>query len=315
MDVSRISNGKLELRKEPVELAAVVNSAVETSRPVIEQMGHELLVTLPEQPVVIEADLNRMAQVLLNLLTNAAKYSDRNGRIRLTAERKGSDVVISVKDNGIGIAADQLPHIFEMFSQVDRSLERSQGGLGIGLTIVKRLTEMHGGSIEAKSTGPGQGSEFVVRLPVVLEPSDPQVPDREEAATVKSSLRILIVDDNRDGADSLSLMLRMTGNETHTAYDGADAVAKTVEFQPQVILLDIGLPRLSGYEACRRIRQQPGGKDLVIIAQTGWGQEQDRQHTHQAGFDHHLVKPVDLRSLMNLLAKLPPVAALRGSEG
>jgi PAS domain S-box-containing protein len=304
MDVSRISRGKIELQKERVELAAVVHSAVETSRPLIEQMGHELTVTLPKPPVVVHADLTRLAQVFLNLLNNAAKYTERGGRIWLTAERQGSDVVVSVKDNGIGIAAHQLPLLFEMFAQLNHSLERAQGGLGIGLTLVKRLVELHDGRIEARSDGPGKGSEFLVRLPVVVEASKPHKSNKEERAAIKSSLRILVVDDNRDGADSLSMMLKMMGNDTRTAYDGEEAVAVAVEFQPDVILLDIGLPKLTGYEACRQIRNQPGGKELVIIAQTGWGQEEDRQRTHEAGFDHHMVKPVDPQALMNLLSEL-----------
>jgi PAS domain S-box-containing protein len=305
MDVSRISRGKIELRKERVELAAVLNSALETSRPLIEQMGHEITVTLPKLPVVLEADDTRLAQVIMNLLNNAAKYTEQGGRIWLTAERQGGDVVVSVKDNGIGFAPNQLPLLFEMFSQLDHSLGRSQGGLGIGLTLVKRLVEMHGGRIEARSEGPGKGSEFIVRLPVVVETSQPQASStNEERSAVQSSLRILVVDDNRDGADSLSMMLQMMGNDTRTAYDGEEAVAAIVEFRPDVVLLDIGLPKLTGYEACRRIRAQPGGKELVIIAQTGWGQEEDRQRTQEAGFDHHMVKPVDPTVLMKLLAEL-----------
>lgn len=305
MDVSRINQGKLELRKEWLQLVAVLNSAVEISRPLIEQMGHELTVTLPKQPVVVEADLTRLAQVFSNLLNNAAKYSDRDGHIWLTAERQGSDVVVSVRDTGIGIAAEQLPRIFEMFSQVGRSLERSQGGVGIGLSLVKRLVEMHGGRVEPKSEGLNKGSQFIVRLPVVVEASVSQVANEDkEEGDVKTSLRILIVDDNRDSADSLAMMLKMTGNDTRRVYDGEAAVAAAVEFRPDVILLDIGLPKLNGYEACRRIREQPRGKELIIIAQTGWGQDEDRQQTHEAGFDYHLVKPVDLGALMKMLAGL-----------
>jgi signal transduction histidine kinase len=304
MDVSRISRGKIELRREQVLLATVVYSAVETSRPLIEQMGHELTVTLPTQPVVVNADLIRLAQVFSNLLNNAAKYTEHGGHIWFTAEREASDVVVSVKDSGIGIAPDQLPHLFTMFSQLDHALERSQGGLGIGLTLVKRLTELHGARIEVRSEGLGKGSEFIVRLPVVVEEPMWRPSRSEEPATVQSSLRILIVDDNRDGADSLSMMLRMMGNETCTAYDGEEAVTAATEFRPDVILLDLGLPKLTGYEACRRIRQQPDGKEPVIIAQTGWGQEEDRQRTHEAGFDHHMVKPVDPQALMKLLAEL-----------
>jgi len=306
MDVSRISRGKLELKREPMELAAVVNSAVETSRPLIDQMGHKLTVALPEESVIIDADLTRLAQVFLNLLNNAAKYSDPGGHIQLHAERQGSDVVVSVRDTGIGIADHQLPDIFEMFSQVDRSLEKSQGGLGIGLTLVRSLVEMHGGRVEAHSEGLGKGSEFVVRLPVVVKASLPQaVGGSEDSTPSKLALRILVVDDNRDSASTLSMMLKILGNKTRAAYDGEEAVAAALEFQPDVILLDIGLPKLNGYEACRRIREQPGGEKITIIAQTGWGQDDDRQRTQEAGFDHHLVKPIDTAMLTKLLGELP----------
>jgi len=304
MDVSRISRGKLELRKERVPLAAVLNSAVETSRPLIEQMGHELTVTLPKQPLMVDADMTRLAQVFLNLLNNAAKYGDRGGHIQLNVERQGSDVVVTVKDTGIGIAADQLPRVFEMFTQVDRSLEKSHGGLGIGLTLAKRLVEMHGGTVEARSEGPGKGSEFIVRLPVVVEASRPQESGHEEEQLARSSLRILIVDDNRDGADSLAMMLRIMGNDTRTAYDGQEGADMAGEYRPDVLLLDIGLPRLNGYEACRRIREQSWGKGIVLIAVTGWGQDDDRRRSHEAGFDHHMVKPVDPQALMKMLAGL-----------
>ncbi len=304
MDVSRISRGKIELKKERVQLAAVVNSAVETSRPLIKQMGHKLTVTLPEQPLIVDADLTRLAQVFLNLLNNAAKYSERGGHITLAVERQGSDVLVSVKDTGIGIAADQLPRIFEMFTQVDRALEKSQGGLGIGLSLVKRLAEMHEGRVEAKSEGPGKGSEFVVRLPVVVEASKPPESGGAAEQPAKSSLRILVVDDNRDGANTLSMMLNILGNDTRTAYDGQQGVDVAEEYRPDVILLDIGLPKLNGYEACRRIREQSWGKDVVMIAATGWGQDDDRRRSQEAGFDHHLVKPVAPQTLMKILAGL-----------
>jgi PAS domain S-box-containing protein len=259
MDVGRISQGKLELRRERVALDTVLTCAMETSRPLIEEMGHDLQVVLPKQPIVIDADPIRLTQVFMNLLNNAAKYSDRNGKIWLTVERQGSDVVVSVRDAGIGLAADQLPRIFELFSQVDLSLERSQGGLGIGLSLVKRLLEMHGGNVEVRSEGPGHGSEFIVRLPVDVEASVPQPEREKQPGEPRTTLRILIVDDNRDGADSLSMMLRIMGNDIRTAYDGEEAVAAAEKFQPAVILLDIGLPKLNGYEACRRIRALPGG--------------------------------------------------------
>ena len=303
MDVSRITRGKVELRKERVQLSAVVGSAVETSRPLIEQMGHELTVRVVKPPVVVDADPTRLAQVFANLLNNAAKYSDRGGHIWLTAEREGSDVVVSVKDTGIGIPPDKLTSIFDMFSQVDRSLEKAQGGLGIGLTLVRRLVEMHDGRVEARSEGVGRGAEFVVRLPLVVEAPVPQR-DHGEPGALKSSLRILIVDDNRDGADSLAEMLRLMGNDTRTAYDGQQGVAVTGDFRPDVVLMDIGLPKLNGYEAARRIREQPWGKHAVLIAVTGWGQDEDRRRSHDAGFDHHMVKPVDPAALMKLLAGL-----------
>jgi len=314
MDISRISQGKLELLKEHVPLGAVIASAVETTRPLIEQMGHELTVTLPKQPLIVDADMTRLAQVFMNLLNNSAKYSERGGHIWLTVERQGSDVVVSVRDTGIGIPTDKLTSVFDMFSQVDRSLEKSQGGLGIGLSLVKRLVEIHGGRIEAKSDGPGRGSEFVVRLPVDVEASRPQADveasrpqaadKQQEPAAPKSSLRILIVDDSKDGADSLAMVLKMMGNDTRTAYDGKEGVELAEEFRPEVVLFDIGMPKLNGYEACRLIRKQPWGRKVIVIAVTGWGQEDDRQRSHDAGFDHHMVKPVDPQALMKMLAGL-----------
>ncbi|HEY1065287.1 MAG TPA: ATP-binding protein, partial [Pirellulales bacterium] len=251
LDVSRITQGKLELRKERVTLEAVLNSAIETSRGLIDQMEHEFTATLPGHSIVLEADLTRLSQVFSNLLNNAAKYSEPGGKISLRAEREGNHVAVSVKDAGIGIAPDQLPRLFEMFSQLDRSLEKSQGGLGIGLSLVKGLVEMHNGVVEARSDGPGRGSEFTVRLPLVAEESNPlHQSSPRAAATLQSALRILIVDDNRDGADSLAAMMQLMGNVTRTAYDGEDAVAAAADFQPDVILLDIGLPKLNGYDAC-----------------------------------------------------------------
>ncbi len=261
LDVSRISRNKLELRKERVELAKVIESAVETSRPLVEQQGHRLTVALPPGPLFLDADLTRLAQAFLNLLNNAAKYTEPGGRIWLTAERQGSDVVVAVRDTGVGIPRDKLPGVFELFSQVEGTLSRSQGGLGIGLSLVRRLVELHGGSIAAHSEGPGRGSTFTVRLPVLIESPRPagEGGRREEAAPT-SSLRILVVDDNRDSADSLGMMLRLLGNDIQTAYDGVEAVAAADTFRPQVVLLDIGLPRQNGYEACRHIREQAWGR-------------------------------------------------------
>ena len=305
MDVSRISQGKLELRRERIPLASVLHSAVESSRSLIEKMDHELSVTLPAQPLYVDADITRLAQVFLNLLNNAAKYSDRGAHIKVNVERQGSDAVVTVKDTGIGIAPDHLPRLFDMFMQVDRSLEKSQGGLGIGLTLVKRLVELHGGGIEATSEGPGKGSEFVVRLPILSDASQPQAPDFEtEPVASKSSLRILVVDDNRDAANSMSELLEIMGNDTRTAYEGQQGVDMAEEYRPDVILFDIGMPKLNGYDACRLIRQQPWGKGVMLIAVTGWGQDRDRSRTQEAGFDHHLVKPVDPQALLKMLAGL-----------
>jgi CheY-like chemotaxis protein len=272
LDVSRITRGKIELRKQRVPLAAVLCSAVEASRPLVEKWGHELTVTVPPEPVYLEADPTRLAQVLLNLLNNAAKYTEQGGRIWLTAEQDGRQVVIRVKDTGVGIPAEMLPRIFEMFVQVDHSLERSQGGLGLGLTLVHRLVQMHGGSVEAYSDGPGRGSEFVVRLPVAGEVEGRGLRGGAgdgEKPPAPVGCRILVVDDNRDAADSLGMLLRMLGNEVHTAHDGLEAVGAAAVFRPDVVLLDIGLPKLNGYEAARRIREQRGGGDMVLVALTG----------------------------------------------
>jgi PAS domain S-box-containing protein len=250
LDVSRITRGKVELRKEPVELANVVTSAVESSRPLIEKGGHELSVTIPSEPVHLEADPTRLAQVFLNLLNNAAKYTDRGGRISLSAHLEGSgQVVVRVRDNGIGIPREMLPRVFELFAQVDRSMERSEGGLGIGLTLVQRLVEMHGGAVEARSDGPGTGSEFIVRLPVAAHIAAAGPAAGAGQGGAPAPRRILIVDDNRDAADSLGMLLRLMGNEIHTAHDGLQAVEAAASFRPEVVLLDIGLPKLNGYEA------------------------------------------------------------------
>jgi PAS domain S-box-containing protein len=304
LDVSRITRGKIELRKERVELAAIVNSALEASRPGIEKWGHELTVSIPTEPIQLMADLTRLSQVILNLLNNAAKYMGRAGRIWLTAERQDDHALIRVKDTGIGIPAEMLPRIFDMFTQVDGSLERSEGGLGIGLTLAKRLVQMHGGTIEAHSEGPGTGSEFVVRLPVAVaaEGEEPRGEEGGGEMDVPPAMRrILVVDDNQDAAESLGMLLQMMGNEVRTAHDGPEAVEAAAAFRPDVVLLDIGLPKLNGYEVARRIREQDGGADRMLIALTGWGQEEDRRRSKEAGFDHHVTKPVEFADLQKLL--------------
>ena len=306
LDVSRVSRGKIELRKERIELAAVLNNAVETSRPLIEASGHKLTVSLPPMPVIVEGDLTRLVQVFANLLNNSAKYSEPGGHIELIAERQGSDAVVSVKDTGVGIPPDMLPKVFDLFTQVDRSLDKSQGGLGIGLTLVKRLVEMHDGSVEARSEGEGQGSEFVVRLPVVFSAIgevNPATRDGEPASP-SGRCRILVADDNMDSATTLAMVLKFMGNDVHTVHDGLQAVEVGETFQPDVVLLDIGMPKLNGYEAARRIRERPWGKQAVLIALTGWGQDEDRRRSEEAGFNHHIVKPVDPATLEKLLAAL-----------
>jgi CheY-like chemotaxis protein len=306
-DVSRISQGKIELRKRRIELASAVNQAVEAARSLAQCMEHELTVILPPQPVYLNADPARLAQIVGNLLNNACKFTNKGGRISLTVEvaSRGSEppeAIIRVRDNGVGIAADQLHRIFDMFMQVDTSLERSADGLGIGLMLVKSLVEMHGGTVEVHSAGVGEGSEFVVRLPILVETREPAPPEPTiSKPTTATARRILVVDDNRDSATSLAMLLKMTGNETHTAYDGLEAVDAAATFRPDVVLLDIGLPKLNGYEACRRIREQPCGKGVVLIALTGWGQEEERRKAKEAGFDGHLVKPLDLAALQAML--------------
>jgi signal transduction histidine kinase/CheY-like chemotaxis protein len=310
LDVSRITRNRLELRKARIDLAEVIRAAVDTSHPLIEAAGHELTVTVPPRELLLDADPTRLAQALSNLLNNAARYTEPGGHIWLTADQQGSDAVVTVRDTGVGIPGEMLPRIFDLFTQVDRALERAQGGLGIGLTLVKRLVEMHGGSVEARSEGPGAGSEFEMRLPLVVKPARAHQPAHEQAAGVPltSSLRILIVDDNNDSALTQAMFLQLTGNDVRVAYDGMEALTIASEFRPDVVLLDIGLPRMNGYDVARQIRQQPWGASMVLIAVTGWGQEADKHRSREAGFDHHMVKPVDPTALMNLLASLEPTS-------
>jgi PAS domain S-box-containing protein len=304
LDISRITRNKLVLQRSPIELAEVITAAVESSRPLIEQSGHELTVALTSEPVYIDGDPVRLSQVFQNLLNNAAKYTERGGRISLIAERQDDSVVVRVKDTGVGIPPDTLPRLFEMFYQADRSLERAQSGLGVGLTLVRRLVDAHGGRVEARSEGVGKGSEFIVRLPMLSEPPTlvalPQAGNAER--NVISGLRILVADDNRDSADLFAMFFEMMGNEVQTAYDGIAAVEEAERFRPDAVLLDIGMPRLNGEDACRRIRSTPWGRDAVLIAVTGWNDEDNRRRIVEAGFDAHLVKPVDPSSVAQLLA-------------
>ena len=305
LDVSRISRGKFELRKERIELAAAIKSAIDTAQPLIDAAGHQLTVSGSARPVYLDADPVRLAQVFSNLLNNAAKYMERGGKIWLTVTPADGEVVVSVRDTGIGIPADALPGIFDMFSQVDHSLEKAQGGLGIGLMLVKQLLEMHGGRIEAKSEGSGKGSEFIAHLPVVNV-----VPPRQTANTADEprartlACRILVADDNRDAAESMSTVLRLMGNEVRTVHDGLQAVEEAAAFRPDLVLLDIGMPRLNGYDAARRIRAERWGKSTLIVAMTGWGQDEDKRRASEAGFDRHFTKPVDPGDIEKLIAAL-----------
>jgi CheY-like chemotaxis protein len=273
-------------------------------------MEHRLDVALPDEPVWVHGDRTRLVQVVSNLLNNACKFMRPGGRIALSAGREGGQAVVRVRDWGFGIAADQLPRIFDKFTQVDTSLERSAGGLGIGLSLVKRLVEMHGGIVEARSEGLDRGSEFVVRIPVLDGVAPAPEPALPPAAIAARSRRILIADDNEDGADTLGTLLQMFGHRTHLARDGQEAVEVAERERPDVVLLDIGMPRLNGYEACRVIRSHEWGKDMLLVAVTGWGQETDQLRSKQAGFDAHLVKPITLEAVTEVLAAAPQRASV-----
>ena len=301
MDVSRITRGTISLRKQPVELAMIVNEAVEGSRPLIEQLGHTLRVDIPSAPVTLDADATRLAQVLMNLLNNAAKYTERGGTIELSATREGNSVLVAVKDTGVGIPPEMLDRIFELFAQEDRSIERARGGLGIGLTLAQRLVAMHGGTLEARSDGAGRGSEFIVRLPVASENSVHAIGSTPERMNDAQPMRILVVDDNEDSAETLAMYLQSNGHRVRTADNGLAAVETAAEFRPDAVLMDLGLPKLNGYEAARQIRSERG-HEVLLVAVTGWGQEADRRRSRVAGFDHHLTKPVELDKLRRLLA-------------
>lgn len=303
LDVSRISRNKLDIRKQRIFLADVLESAVEASRPLILDGHHELTVSLPDASLELEADAVRLGQVFSNVLNNAAKYTKPGGHIWLTASREGSDAIIKVRDDGIGISHEMLPRIFEIFTQVDNSLERSQGGLGIGLTLVRRLIDLHDGTIEAHSAGLGQGSEFIIRLPILQVPLE-QLPGTDELKRARlSGSRILVVDDNKDSADTLGMLLRLMGNEIRTAYDGLEAIQMAESFRPDLVLLDIGLPKINGYDVARHIRQQPWGHEMILVALTGWGQDEDKRSSRDAGFNFHLVKPLEIAALERLLAE------------
>ena len=305
LDVSRMVSGQITLQKKPTELAEIVSDAVETSRPLIRLRKHHLSVELPETPVWLEADLTRVSQVISNLLNNAAKYTEEGGQIRLDAVVDNGSVIIRVRDTGLGIDPQLLPHIFDLFTQAERTPDRSEGGLGIGLTLVKRLVELHGGTVEAISDGPGSGAEFIVRLPALASTSTQaagKVPARVPvvAPADARSLRILIVDDNVDAADSIAMLLNMEGHQTRAVNTARAALLAVPEFKPEVVLLDIGLPEMDGYEVARRLRQN-GRQRMRLVAVTGYGQPADRRRAHAAGFDEHMVKPVEPTALQDFL--------------
>ena len=309
MDVSRINQGKIELRRERLDLASVLADAVETTRPLIDEASHTLELVVPQAPFEVEADRARLGQAFTNLLNNAAKYMDPGGHIGLSVRQDGDALQVVVRDTGIGIAPERLEGVFEMFSQVETALSRSRGGLGVGLSLTRKLIEMHGGTVTARSTGLGQGSEFVVRLPMAVpSPEHRPAHDPSTAAAANagagSSLRILVADDNKDAADTLAALLEVFGHTARQVHDGEAAVAAVQEFDPQLVLLDIGMPRLNGYEACRQIRALPRGDTRTLVAITGWGQPDDRRKSADAGFDQHLVKPVDPEALADLVSNL-----------
>jgi two-component system CheB/CheR fusion protein len=305
LDISRITSGKIELHMEPVDLAIAVQNAVENSGPMITAASQKLTVTLPADPLWLKTDAARLTQILGNLLSNASKYTKENQKIWLTVKRDGNDALIEVKDTGIGIPAKMLSNIFDMFFQVDTSLARAQGGLGIGLTLVKNLVVMQGGNITAASAGPGQGATFIVRLPLVSKLNEVTQVSPQSAGEVVSdnttNRRVLVVDDNEPSAETMGWWMEALGHQVQLAYNGTDALAKAKDFLPDLVLLDIGLPGMNGYDVCRAMRREPLLKNTMIVAQTGWGQKEHREQSEKAGFDHHLVKPVDLDALKKLL--------------
>jgi CheY-like chemotaxis protein/nitrogen-specific signal transduction histidine kinase len=301
LEVSRITTGRIRLDQQPVAVSGVVERSVETVRSLLEQRGHQLTVSLPDQPIWLHADPARLDQVVVNLLTNAAKYTDPGGRIWLTVAREGDEAVLRVRDTGVGIDPELLPRIFDLFTQAENSLDRSQGGLGIGLCLVQRLVEMHGGSVHADSTV-GQGSEFVIRLPIAQPAPQAPSPGAPTSQAAPRSLRVLVVDDNVDLARSLASLLKASGHDVRTAHDGPRALEAAREFRPNAVLLDIGLPGMNGFEVAQRMRQEPILQNVVLVAMTGYGQETDRQRSQAAGFDHHLLKPADFALVQQVLA-------------
>ena len=300
LDMSHITQGKISLTKTPVDVNAVLSGAVEIVRPLMDERRHRLTVAPLPGPVSVEGDMTRLVQIIGNLLNNAAKYTDEGGEITLSAHKQGELAVITVADNGIGIATDLLPHVFDLFTQAHRTAERPQGGLGIGLSLVRNLLLMHGGSVQAFSRGPGEGSEFVVQLPVVPQPARVEQPVQRHSGR-DSLRRIVVIDDNRDAAESMAMLLRLRGHEVQVAYDGPSGVSMALKTKPDCVVVDIGLPGIDGYEVAKRLRSHEAGRRLLLIALTGYGQAEDRARSEQAGFDHHLVKPAAQNVLEDLI--------------
>jgi signal transduction histidine kinase/ActR/RegA family two-component response regulator len=317
LDVSRITRGKVTLRREPLELKSIVAAAVETTRTLITQRGHALQLDVPEESIPVLGDRVRLTQVVDNVLTNAAKYTPEGGRISVSLEALAGapgEAVIRVRDTGVGIAADMLPNLFQLFRRADESLARSEGGLGIGLALARGLVEMHGGRIEALSEGHGKGSEFVIRLPrsLAVEVAEPQRPAAEAQKRDARQLRVLVVDDSIDSAESMAIILEMSGHDVRKAHNGPDALSAASEYRPDVVLMDIGMPGMSGHEVAQKMRETASMREVILIAMTGYGRQVDREQSRAAGFDHHLVKPLDFDKLNEVLtastasAKQPP---------
>jgi CheY-like chemotaxis protein len=304
LDIARITRGKLELKTERVKLTDVVDSAVEAARPLLDGKHHSFKVSLPAEALILNADPLRLSQVLSNLLTNAAKYTDPGGHIELSGAVQGGLLCLSVQDDGIGMSPESLERNFEMFSQAEGASTRSDGGLGIGLALVRGLVELHGGAVEAMSEGPGRGSKFVVRLPLADDvPSAAAATETDAPAVAAVGRRVLVADDNKDAADALAMLLELAGHEVRVAHSGRAALSLAQTFRPDVAVLDIGMPELSGYEVAKELRREPWGSRMCLVALTGWGQDDDRQRAKDAGFDRHMTKPVDTDALEKLLSE------------
>jgi len=304
LDVSRVTRGKVVLQKQPLSIAAMVADAIEISNPLITALNHRMDISLPPNDLFVDGDAARLSQVLANVLNNAARYTEDGGDIWLSVSQTGAEVLISVRDTGIGMPSELLTEIFNIFTQSERSIDRSQGGLGIGLTIARSIIVLHGGRIEARSQGPGHGSEFVIHLPLLEQQPSANAQQEISFTTEKTIRRILVVDDNRDAADGMAMLLDISGHITKTAYDGLEAIAAAESFKPELVLLDIGLPHMDGYAVAKHLRQQASSRDIVLAALTGYGDDDDRRRSREAGFNYHFVKPMEFAILNELLEQM-----------